>query len=147
MYTPEEFDKYKTKVMTYILYKKRTESEVRKKFCSTIEEDILDDIIEYVKEVGYIDDQKYIQKLVQEYMNLKEMSIREIKSKLYQKGIYADDINDYLDENREMLEEYELESAKRIFEKRKNSKDQEKTTKYLLNRGFDPDIISKIKED
>ncbi len=146
MYTPEEFDKYKTKVMTYILYKKRTESEVRKKFCSTVEEEMLDDIIEYVKEAGYINDQEYIKKLVQEYMNLKEMSIREMKLKLYQKGIYADEINDYIEENREMLEEYELNSAKKIFEKKKSLNDKQKITKYLLNRGFDPDILSKIED-
>lgn len=145
MYTPEEFDKYKTKVMTYILYKKRTESEVRKKFCSVIEEEILDDIIEYVKEAGYINDQEYIKKLVQEYMTLKEMSIREIKLKLYQKGIYADEINDYIDENREMLEEYELNSARKVFDKKKNLNDKQKITRYLLNRGFDPDILSKIE--
>ena len=145
MYTPEEFDKYKTKVMTYILYKKRTESEVRKKFCSVMEEEILDDIIEYVKEAGYINDQEYIKKLVQEYMNLKEMSIREMKLKLYQKGIYADEINDYIEENREMLEEYELNSARKIFDKKKNLKDKQKITRYLLNRGFDPDILSKIE--
>ena len=145
MYTPEEFDKYKTKVMTYILYKKRTESEVRKKFCSVIEEEILDDIIEYVKEAGYINDQEYIKKLVQEYMNLKEMSIREIKLKLYQKGIYADEINNYIEENREMLEEYELNSARKVFDKKKNLNDKQKITRYLLNRGFEPDILSKIE--
>ena len=145
MYTPEEFDKYKTKVMTYILYKKRTESEVRKKFCSVMEEEILDDIIEYVKEAGYINDQEYIKKLVQEYMNLKEMSIREIKLKLYQKGIYADEINNYIEENREMLEEYELNSARKVFDKKKNLNDKQKITRYLLNRGFEPDILSKIE--
>ena len=50
MYTPEEFDNAKTQVMKYILYKKRTESEVRKKFCHTIDENMLEDIIEYIKE-------------------------------------------------------------------------------------------------
>ena len=74
MYTPEEFDQNKTQVMKYILYKKRTESEVRKKFCHTIDENILEDIIEYVKEAGYINDKEYIKKLVSEYMNLKTMS-------------------------------------------------------------------------
>jgi len=49
MYTVEEFDRNKTKVMEYILYKKRTEYEVRKKFCHTIEENMLEDIIEYIK--------------------------------------------------------------------------------------------------
>ena len=78
-------------------------------------------------------------------MNLKEMSIREIKLKLYQKGIYADEINNYIDENREMLEEYELNSARKVFDKKKNLNDKQKITRYLLNRGFEPDILSKIE--
>lgn len=119
MYTPEEFDEKKTQVMKYILYKKRTESEVKKKFCHTIEEEMLQDILEYVKEAGYINDKEYIKKLVNEYMNLKTMSIREIKSKAYEKGIYADDIEDYINEHIEELEIYEQNSAKKLIEKKK----------------------------
>ncbi|MCI8519663.1 MAG: hypothetical protein HFJ51_06460 [Clostridia bacterium] len=118
-YTVEEFDKNKTMVMKYILYKKRTESEVRKKFCHTIEENMLEDIIEYIKEAGYINDKEYLEKLVSEYMNLKAMSIRELKNKIYEKGIYADIIEDYISENREKLEEYELNSARKLAEKKK----------------------------
>ena len=121
-YTLEEFDKNKTLVMKYILYKKRTESEVRKKFCHTIEENMLEDIIEYIKEAGYINDKEYLEKLVAEYMNLKAMSVRELKNKIYEKGIYADIIEDYIAENREKLEEYELNSAKRLRDKKKRSR-------------------------
>ena len=121
MYSKEEFDEKKTMVMKYILYKKRTESEVRKKFCHTIEENMLEDIIEYVKEAGYINDKEYLQKLVNEYMNLKAMSIREIKNKVYEKGIFADTIEDYIYENREKLEEYELKSARKLAEKKKRN--------------------------
>ena len=35
-YNAEEFDKAKTKVMNYIMYKKRTAYEVRNKFSKTI---------------------------------------------------------------------------------------------------------------
>ena len=65
-YTAQEFDENKTKVMTFILYKKRTEYEVRKKFCHSIEENMLEDIIEYVKEAGYINDSEYVEKLFKE---------------------------------------------------------------------------------
>ena len=50
MYQVEEFDKEKTKVMNYIMYKKRTEKEVKNKFQNTIQSDMLCDIIEYIKE-------------------------------------------------------------------------------------------------
>lgn len=145
MYTPEEFDANKTQVMKFILYKKRTENEVRKKFCHTIEENMLDDIIEYIKEAGYINDKEYIRKLINEYMSLKLMSIRELKNKVYEKGIYADDIEDYLSENREELEQYELNSAKRLAEKKK-AMEPKKLRMYLLNKGFDTDTVSKVLE-
>lgn len=143
MYTPEEFDSNKTQVMKYILYKKRTESEVRKKFCHTMDENMLEDIIEYIKEAGYINDKEYIKKLVAEYMNLKCMSIRELKNKIYSKGIYANDIEDYLYENSEMLEEYEKNSAKKLAEKKKGL-EPEKLRMYLVNKGFDSDTISQV---
>ena len=47
MYTIEEFDKEKTKVLKYILYKKRSENEIRTKFSGTMDENLLEDIIEY----------------------------------------------------------------------------------------------------
>lgn len=50
MYSIEEFEKEKTKVMNYIMYKKRTIQEVKNKFCNTIQNDLFCDIIEYVKE-------------------------------------------------------------------------------------------------
>ena len=68
MYTIEEFDKQKTKVFKYIMFKKRTESEVRNKFKTQIEEDMLEDIIEYLKEAGYINDYNFIKKQVKLYL-------------------------------------------------------------------------------
>ena len=47
MYNIEEFDEQKTKVLKYILFKKRTEQEVRNKFSKTISEELLNDIIDY----------------------------------------------------------------------------------------------------
>ena len=38
MYTIEEFDKGKTKILKYILYKKRSENEVRRKFEKELDE-------------------------------------------------------------------------------------------------------------
>ena len=85
MYTVEEFDKEKTKVLRYILYKKRTENEVRMKFQNTVKENLLDDIIDYLKEAGYINDRDYIERTINNFISLKNLSIREIKYKLLAK--------------------------------------------------------------
>lgn len=62
MYTIEEFDKQKTKVLKYVLYKKRTKYEVMQKFQKEIPEEILEDIIQNLEENEYISDEIYIRK-------------------------------------------------------------------------------------
>lgn len=136
MYTLEEFDRQKTKVMKYIVFKKRTENEVRQKFQREIEENLLEDIIQYVKEAGYINDYEYIEKQVNEYKILKTMSIKEIKYKLLSKGLSKDLIEDYIQENYEELKEYEEGNIEKIKAKKANSMDEEKIKQYLLKKGY-----------
>ena len=96
MYTLEEFDKSKTKVLKYVIYKKRTENEIKKKFEKEIEENMLEDIIEYLKEANYINDKEYIRKTINNFIALKNLSIKEIKYKLLLKGINKNDLEDYI---------------------------------------------------
>lgn len=136
MYTSEEFDREKTKVMKYIIFKKRTESEIRRKFQSQIEENMLEDIIYYLKEAGYINDYQYIEKQVQEYINLKNMSIKEIKYKLYAKGLNQNIIEQYINQNFERLKEYEKKSEENIREKKSNQMDEIELKQYLYKKGY-----------
>lgn len=136
MYTSEEFDREKTKVMKYIIFKKRTESEIRRKFQSQIEENMLEDIIYYLKEAGYINDYQYIEKQVQEYINLKNMSIKEIKYKLYAKGLNQNVIEQYINQNFERLKEYEKKSEENIREKKSNQMDEIELKQYLYKKGY-----------
>ena len=147
MYTVEEFDRGKTKVLRYILYKKRTEQEVRTKFQKDIEENMLDDIIEYLKEAGYINDKEYIEKTVNNFMILKNMSIKEIKYKLMSKGLNKNDIDDYIYENKEELEEYETKSARNIIYKKSTSMEQEEIVQFLLKKGYKKDNINNAMEE
>lgn len=117
MYSIEEFDKTKMKILKYIMYKKRTENEIRTKF-NTIDEDLLEDSIEYLKEAGYINDKNYIERAVAEFKNLKNMSVKEIIYKLYSKGIKRDVLEDYVSEHIDELEEYEKQSAQNIINKK-----------------------------
>ena len=135
----EQFEKQKTKVMNYIMYKKRTEFEVRQKFSKIINEDTLDEIIEYIKEAGYLSDKDYIQRAVNEFMALKSLSIFEIKNKLYAKGISRDDIDDYIGEHTEELEKYEERSRERIIAKKSATMSEQELKSYLYKKGFNKD--------
>lgn len=147
MYTVEEFDKQKTKILKYILYKKRTEQEVRKKFSSTIDENMLEDIVEYLKEAKYIDDHEFIEKTINNFMVLKNLSIKEIQYKLMAKGLSKNEIEDYLYENKEELEQYEIKSAENILYKKSISMDQEEIKQYLLKKGYKLENINKAMEN
>ena len=136
MYNIEEFDKEKTRVFKYITYKKRTEQEVRNKFRGQIQEDMLEDIIKYLKEAKYINDLEYIEKQIHEYTILKTMSIKEIKYKLYQKGIDKKLIEQYIDENYEELEEYEKDCIEKIKTKKASTMTEEEIEQYLYRKGY-----------
>lgn len=131
----KEFDEQKTKVFKYITYKKRTEQEVRNKFKGQIEEQMLDDIIDYLKEAKYLDDYEFIEKQVREYMNLKTMSITEIKYKLTTKGLDRKLIEKYIDANYEELREYEQRCIEKIKNKKAGMEEQE-IQQYLYRKGY-----------
>ena len=147
MYTIEEFDKQKTKVLKYILYKKRTENEIRIKFSSTIDENLLEDIIEYLKQAKYIDDKEYIRKTVNNFIALKNLSIKELKYKLLSKGLSKNDIEDYIYDNKEELEEYEIKSISNIIYKKSTSMELEEIKQYLLKKGYKIENINKAIEE
>ena len=144
-YSIEEFDRAKTKVMNYIMYKKRTEYEVKNKFSKVLEENLLNDIIEYVKEAGYLSDISYIERAIQEFKNLNNLSRKEIRYKLYSKGIPNDLIEDYFSEYSDELYDYELQSAKNIKVKKENTMDEEQIQNYLRKKGYTQNVLDELK--
>ena len=146
MYTIEEFDKGKTKILKYILYKKRSENEIRRKFAKELDENMLEDIIEYLKEAKYINDNDYIRRTVNNFIILKNLSIKELKYKLLAKGLNKNDIEDYIYENKEELEEYEIKSISNIIYKKSLSMEQDEIKQYLLKKGYKSENINKALE-
>ena len=150
MYTIEEYDSEKTKVLKYVLYKKRTEREIKTKFRSLIDQDMLDDIIEELKQNGYIGDEQYIQRAVAEYIALKNLSIKELKYKLSSKGISQSLIEDYISNNYDEMEQYERKSAENIAVKKSVNMDENDIRNYLIKKGYREenikDAIDKLEE-
>ena len=137
----EEFDKEKTKVLKYVLYKKRTEQEVRQKFSSSLNENLLEDIIENLKENGYINDENYIEKAVKEFIAINTLSIKQIKNKLYNKGLNNYIIDTYFNNHQESLQLYEINCAKKIILKKQSQMEKEEIENFLYKKGYNPDNI------
>jgi regulatory protein len=143
MYTVEEFDENKSKVLKYVLYKKRTKQEVKTKFNNIIDQEMLSDIIDELEENGYINDNNYIEKTINEFKALNNLSIKEIKYKLYSKGVSSNLIEEYISNNEDELKEYEIQSAKNIAIKKANLMEKTDLTQFLLKKGY---MGSSVKE-
>ena len=137
----KEFDKMKSKVLKYALYKKRTEQEIRQKFEKELEENMLNDIIEVLKQNSYIDDNNYIQKTVNEFIKLKKLSIKEMKFKLLAKGLKSTLIDDYISNNIDELNDFELNSATELVRKKKASMEDQDIRLYLMKKGYKEENI------
>lgn len=147
MYSLEELDNAKTKILKYVLYKKRTENEVREKF-TDVEENMLEDIIEFLKEEKYIDDKDYIRRCVEEFKKLNFLSIKEVCYKLSQKGINKNLLDEYIYSNREELLQYEIDSAKKlILKKSKSSDDIQEVKNFLYRKGYMSETIDIALEE
>ena len=119
---------------------------MRTKFSGIVDENILEDVIEYLKQAKYIDDSEYIRKTVNNFIVLKNLSIKELKYKLLSKGLNKNDVDDYIYENKEELEEYEIKSASNVIYKKANLIENEELKQYLIKKGYKIENINKALE-
>lgn len=146
----EKKDKLKTKMLKYIMYKKRTEEEIKRKFANIEETELVEEVIEELKEIGYINDSNYIDRAVTEHMNINNLSIKELKYKLMSKGLNINLIEDYVCSKNEELTEYEINSAKNIILKKQSNTEEQDIIQYLIKKGYKTDnikeAISRLKD-
>lgn len=137
----ERKDKLKTKMLKYIMYKKRTEEEIKRKFVNIEDSELVEEVMEELKEIGYINDESYIERAVTEHVNINNLSIKELKYKLMSKGLNINLIEDYIASKSEEMLEYEIESAKTIILKKQNTMEEQEIIQFLLKKGYRMDNI------
>lgn len=138
----QELDALKTKVLKYVLYKKRTEKEVRQKFSSFQDTILLEEVVENLKQNGYIDDENYIKRAVDEHIAIHTLSLREMRNKLYTKGLNSDMIDSYFTKKQEELKNYEIACAKKIILKKQMQLEKQEVEHFLLKKGY---LLENIK--
>lgn len=131
------------KLMKYVLFQRRTIQEVKTK-CKLLgyTEDYINEIIAYLIENGYLDDELYVMKFILNTIKLKKKSSKEIKFDLLRRGIQEDTIDKYMDSIE--LNNFELQCAIELAKKKyKECHDIIKVKKYLLNKGYRIHFINK----
>ena len=86
------------KAIRYIGISKKTEYEVRQKLKGLkITPSIIDEEIEYLKQLGFIDDKDYVKSFIKQCYKMGQYSIYEIYNKLLQKGLQTSIIEEELE--------------------------------------------------
>ena len=105
--------KAKQRALYLISYRDHSYKELYEKLEKTYKEQIATEISDKMVELGFIDDEKYARRLIQNYWNTKRFGIRRIKFELSKKGIdkyliedliYEIDPDEALDKIREVIE-------------------------------------------
>lgn len=150
----EDFEKFYNKALRFLSYRPRSEKEVRdrlklkvKSSKLKVEEDIIDKVIEKLKEQKFINDEEFAKWFVESRLRFKPRSLRLIKTELKQKGIVDEIINNL------QLTINDLEQAKKLAEKRiarfrnkfgmTREEIYQKLGRFLASKGFDWDTIKK----
>ena len=86
----------------------------------------------------------YIERSVQEFVHLKKLSIKEISYKLCQKGISKKLVDEYISKHEEELLEYEINSAKSIWNKKIKNTDENSVKQFLYQKGYTSETLRQI---
>lgn len=121
------------------LIKKMTEKEYN--------EDTIAAVIAKINDLGYINDQKYIEDFIRNKADTSQgLNKRTLQNKLIQKGVDKDLIQQSLDNS--CIDEYQnaLQVAEKKYRNLKGNEREKKSKLYafLIGKGFDYDICSKV---
>ena len=133
-----EFENAKQKAIKFIGISKKTEYEVKQKLYRLgYNQEIVDMVISYLLNIGYIDDVDYVKSYIKQNERFMKYSIFEITQKLLQKGIKKDIIENEIT----ILEDLEYDN--KVYEKLMltKCKDMEplRLKQYLYRRGLKVD--------
>lgn len=91
---------------------------------------------------------KYIfGRAIDEYIALKTLSIKEIKYKLLSKGIKGNLIDNYIQNKREEIEEYEAKCAIKIANKKQYEMEKNDIKNFLKKKGYREESIYKALDE
>lgn len=143
------FDEIKLKMVNYCVYQDRCHYEVEQKMREfVLIPEAKDEIIMYLIRENYLNEERFTRSYIRGKFYIKHWGRNKIRQHLKQKGITEKLINkcmDEIDENDyedEILKQWESYRSK--LKGLQNYQKDIKTTRYLMSRGFEYDLISSL---
>lgn len=144
----EMYVKAKNKALNILSKADQSERKVREKLSNEFEEYTINEVIDFLKNNKFIDDELLASKIVNTNINLNKCGKNKIRQNLYNKGINSESISEALCEIDENIEfENAMYLAKKRYQRVKNEdkrKIYQKISQHLAYKGFNYDIIKKV---
>ena len=139
-----DYLKAKDKAFDLLALRDHSENELYRKLLNHFDSHTAAATVARIRELGYLDDRKFAEKLVREYSG-KGKSRAEIRNKLYEKGISRE----IMEEALSLLEEDESEAAydlicRKYSEKIKKENGKQLVAAALARRGYRGTDIRKV---
>lgn len=130
-----EFEEAKEKAVRYLVLALRTQKEVENKLRKLkVNDEIIFQVVEYLKSIGYIDDLKYVDAYLRQCISIPKYSVYEMKMKLLQKGIDKELLQKKL--SKFNSKNYEKKLVEKLLNGKLKNMEPIKQKAYLYRRGF-----------
>lgn len=130
-----EFEEAKERAVRYLVLALRTQREVENKLRKLkVNDEIIFQVVEYLKDIGYIDDLKYVDAYLRQCISIPKYSVYEIKMKLLQKGIDKELLQKML--SKFNSKNYEKKLVEKLLNGKLKNMEPIKQKAYLYRRGF-----------
>ena len=136
---PKELTKEqaKDKALRLLEFRSHSEKELTDKLKRAgAKEFDIEEILEFCRNYGFVDDKKYAATKARDLKNLKKYGSKRIKAELYSKGISAEDIEEALLELDDNEEEVLLPLVRKKLGGDFEKKNIDKCIRYFLYRGY-----------
>ena len=144
----EMYVKAKNKAVNILSKADQSERKIREKLSNEFEEYTINEVIDFLKNNKFIDDELLASKIVNTNINLNKCGKNKIRQNLYNKGINSESISEALCEIDENIEfENAMYLAKKRYQRVKNEDKRkifQKISQHLAYKGFNYDIIKKV---
>ena len=142
----------KQRALRYLGRRAHSASELRIKLLQKkYEMDLINEVIEYLRNKNYLDDLEFARQFSKDKMELKSWSKKKTLAALIKKGVKTDIIEDVLNENYNEESEFEnamIAARKKLKSIKMKSKDtneiRNKLSSFLALRGYDYETVKEI---
>ena len=151
----DDFEKYLNKAFYFLKVRPRSEKELRDKLkLKKAPQDIIERIVSSFKEQKFLNDEEFAKWWIEQRLRFRPKAFRIIELELKAKGISKEILEELRTKNQELRPETDLESAKKIVEKklpRYKGLDRQEIYKklgaHLARQGFSWDTIKKVIDE